>query len=172
MNLGQMALVVGALMLFGIVKSNFQSTVRQDSEILGSNREMQNAISIARGLFDEIQRKAFDVACTNSRVVRLSDLSSIGPASGEVYPNFNDIDDFNGSVFRSPAPGATALNWAAIPRALRNTEGFTATVRVEYVNPENPQVVTFSRTWAKRVTITVSNRYANQSLVQQYVAAY
>ena len=172
MNLGQMALVIGAMMLFGIVKNNFQRTVLHDVNVMGTNREQQNAISISRGLFDEIQRRAYDLACTNKRVVRLSDLSSLGPASGEVYPYFNDIDDFNGSVFRSPTPGATVTNWSVIPRALRNTEGYTATVKVEYVNPDNPEQVTSSYTWAKRVTITVTNRYSGESVVTRYVAAY
>ena len=169
MSTGQMALVIGALMLFGIVKSNFQSAVIHNTDIIGSNREMQNAITISRGIFDEIQRRAYDVACVNKKVVRLSDLSSIGPASGEYYPAFNDVDDFNGSVFISPAPGA---NLNATPRALRSTEGFTVRVRVDYVDPNNPETVTVSRTWAKRVTITVTNEYSRYSLTQRYIAAY
>jgi hypothetical protein len=172
MNLGQMAMVIGAMMLVGIVKNNFQRAVLQDQDVLGTNRESQNAIAIARGLFDEIQRKAFDLACTNQRVVKLNDLSTCGPASYESYPNFNDIDDFEGSVFESPRPGVTVANWNVYPRALRNTEGFKAAVRVQYVNPDNPEQVVSGPTWSKRVTITVTNSFSKDTLVQRYVAAY
>jgi hypothetical protein len=170
-----MMLVICAFMLLGVVRNNFNNTVDQDYRTVDRNVQKQQAVTILRSIMDEIQTRKYDVVCTQKKVVKLTDLSTLGPAFGEYYPNFNDVDDFNGSVFRSPiGTGYTGtVNLATTPRSLWNTEGYTVRCTVDYVDPENPTVVKTSKTWAKRVTVAVSSRYfPGDTLKQSYIATF
>ncbi len=169
MNTGQMAMVIGAFMLFGVVSNNFQRLVLDSTESLDSNTNMQSAITIARSMMDEITSKPFDVSFTAKKVGRLSDLGSCGRASGEYYPNINDCDDYHGLTFVSPPRGTTP---STTPRCLWGTEGDTIRCFVQYVSQTNPQQTVTGVSWAKRVTVTVTSRYSTYPLTMSHVVTY
>jgi len=171
MGTGQMMLVIGAFTIFGIVKLNYQDLTMQSSELLDSNMYLQTSSSIARSMMEEIRQYDFDAALANKSVIKLSDLTSCGAGSGEKYPNFNDLDDFHRSSFSSPASGDT-LPKPNLPPCLWGTEGYQVDVNVEYVDPANPDTKSSSRTFAKRVTVTVSNIYSEYNHTSSFVATY
>ena len=62
--------------------------------------------------------------------------------SGEAYPNFNDVDDYNGYTKTD----------ATMPSAV-----FNVSCSVVYVNPATPDVTSYSQTWTKKITVTVTS---------------
>jgi len=173
MNTGQMMLVIGAFGLFGMISTNMRMATFQGSQSITTNVHSQEAITIARSILDAMQTKPFDFICNTKQVVRLSDLtpsSGLGPAYGEYYPAFNDVDDFNNQVYRSPNPGMTPS--PSLPDALRSTEGYTVKCDVKYVTPSNPNIVSSTATFSKRATVTVYNKFSSDTLRMSYIAAY
>jgi hypothetical protein len=150
---------------------NFRALVFDSEEQLDTNSYTQQATTIGRQLIDEMLRYKFDANINPSNpVVRLEDLTSCGPGSGEVYPTWTDMDDFHGSVFTSPAPGAAVTS--ATPPCLVGTEGYTVRVGVTYVYPDNPTVATYNRTWAKRIDLVISNKFSDDTVRMSYVRAF
>lgn len=175
MSTGQMMMAVGAIMLFGIVGTNMRQTLSDSDTVTQTNTMTQEAIIIGRAMMDEICSKPFDAAVATAymsgkKIVRLTDLTSCGPGYGEIYPNYSDMDDFHGSVFLSPQPGVSATS--STPRCLRNTEGYRVNCVVEYVNLAVPETKSNTVSWAKRVRLTISNRYSEDTLRISNVVAY
>lgn len=170
MNTGQMMLTIAAFMLLGLVMLNFRTANFQSEEVLDGNEYTQKAVAIGRSLIEEIKTKVYDQKLVSAKIVRLTDFSSCGPAPIEKYPDFPDVDDFHGSVFRSPAPGTTPTN--TTPKCLWDTWGYTVAVRVQFVWPNNPDVETTTRTFAKRVQLRISNEFTDEVVIMSYIAAF
>ncbi|MCB2204183.1 hypothetical protein KQI65_05490 [bacterium] len=170
MNTGQMALTIGAFMLLGMVMLNFRGLNFQNEDVLNTNTYSQQSVAIGRTMIEEIQKYPFDAACNSKKIIRLEDLTSCGPGGGDIYPNMNDLDDFHGSVFRSPNPGETPTS--AIPKCLWGTEGFTVRCDVRYVQEWNPAQTSYSRTWFKLVTLVISNAFSEDTVTMSYLATY
>jgi Flp pilus assembly protein TadG len=158
MNTGQMLLILGALVLFSLLLPSINQTILyNDRTLIASNAEMA-AMSIAQRLLAEAGTKEFDVACITGPVLmpnQLTSASHLGPASGETYPNFNDLDDFDGLSI------VDSLTFPSVP--------FTVTAQVDYVNPNNPTVVVGSPTFLKRLQVMVSGAYLINPMSEQPV---
>ncbi len=170
MNTGQMLLTIAAFMLLGVVMLNFRSANFQNEEVLDGNEYTQKAVAIGRSMIEEMQEKVFDQLLVSKKIVRLEDLTYCGPAYTEKYPNFYDVDDFHGSVFRSPAAGVTATS--TTPKCLWGTWGYTVSIRVEFVSPTNPTIVSATRTFAKRATLRISNEFSTDTVIMSFIAAH
>ena len=112
MNLGQMLMVVGAIVLLGILVLNANSTVYQANDTMYTSEFGVTAISLATSLVEESMGKMFDrvVAPVNASAVYdstlLTGVGSLGPDASETesyrgktpgYPHdFDDFDDVNG----------------------------------------------------------------------------
>ncbi|MEJ2195754.1 MAG: hypothetical protein P8X73_12975, partial [Ignavibacteriaceae bacterium] len=70
--------------------------------------------------------------------------ASLGHSGAEVYPNYNDIDDFNGYSRGVSAPHA---------------ENYEVSCVVQYVDGDNPDKVVNTQTFYKKVTVTVTSPY-------------
>jgi len=166
-----MALAIVAFMLLGIVTMNFRVMNFQNEDILNSNEYSQKAVAIGRSLFEEMSQKPFDAAiAAGKRITKTSDLTACGPGSGEVYPNFNDFDDFHRSVFVSPATGTTPTS--TTPKCLWDTWGYTVAVTVQYVSESNPEQPSNTYTFAKRATLRISNEFSADTVFMSYVTTY
>jgi hypothetical protein len=173
MSSGQMALTIGAFMLLGIVAMNYRALVFDSDTVLDTNNYTQMSLAIGRSMIDEVARRSFDLATTTKTVVYLSDLtapSGMGPASGEYYPTFNDVDDFNNSVFTSPAKGATPTS--STPHCLWNTTGYKIALKVYYVDLNTPSVKATTTTWAKRVDLVISNARSADTTRMTYISTF
>jgi len=88
------------------------------------------------------------VVCLSVPPVTPSQLTApgaLGPAGGETYPNFNDLDDFN--------------NLSLVDSTSLPSVQFTISAQVVYVNPNNPSQVSGSQTFAKRLRVTVTSPF-------------
>jgi hypothetical protein len=145
-------LSLGALLLLSLVSLRFNSAVLENSTIETENKVYLTAFSLANDLIEEIKSKAFDAATVNFPTTDPSDLTpanSLGHASNEVYPNFNDIDDFDRYERTVDAPHA---------------ENYHVTCVVFYVSEYNPDYMVMTQTFYKRVEVTVTSPYMKKAI--------
>jgi hypothetical protein len=147
MNTGQSLLGIGALLMFSLVSLNFNSTVLQNTTVEVENKVYLTAFSLADDLIEEIKQKAFDAATIDFPTTNPESLTgpyNLGHGDWENYPNYNDIDDFNGFVKAVSAPHAENYNVSCV---------------VRYVDGDNPDNVVWTQTFYKKVIVTVSSPY-------------
>lgn len=147
MNTGQSLLSIGALLSFSLVSLNFNSSVLQNTTVEVENKVYLTGFSLADDLLEEVKQKAFDAATINFPTTNPASLTapnSLGHSHTEVYPNYNDIDDFNGFVRGVSAPHA---------------ENYEVSCVVQYVDGDDPDNVVNTQTFYKKVTVTVTSPY-------------
>ena len=167
-NTGQTLLVLGSLVLFSLVLPSLNQTILyNDRTLVATNAEM-TAISLAQKFLAEAGTKAFDTACVGAEPTSPSQLTSpfsLGPGMGETYPNFNDLDDFDGLAITD------SITFPSVP--------FNITAVVNYVNPLSPTTVVAFQTWTKRMQVTVTSPWlinpasgTNVTITMEQVYAY
>lgn len=140
-----------------LVMLQFNSSVLESSTVDLENKVYLTAFSLADDLIEEIKQKAFDANTINFPTTDPTDLTSayaLGKGWWEVYPNFNDIDDFNYYVRSVSAPHA---------------EKYKVSCRVYYVDPDDPDRVVWTQTFYKKVVISVSSPYMRKSIDLSFV---
>jgi hypothetical protein len=153
----QMMLVIGASMLLSVHIININRSVLMSDEQMSDAEYTMAATSIGQSLLHEIASKSFDEATVNDELADdalYTQPASLGPSLGESYPNFNDVDDFNGF--------GTTLS---TPR----TGEFTVRCRVHYVDPATPEMVSASVTHTKKIIVQLrSQRLQNPVTLTYY----
>jgi len=145
MNTGQMLITVAAMVLLATLILRMNNTFSNSTDTVYDSKFAILATSLGNSIIEEASDKSFDEATDSIAVSSLNDLTpsgSLGPESGEVYPNFNDVDDYNGFVKVD----------STLPSAV-----FKATCKVDYVNPNSPEVTSTARTWTKRISVTITS---------------
>ncbi len=143
MNGGQMMITIGALMLLSIVILRVNTGNLNTQEVLLDNKIEILATSVGNSFIEEAFTKEFDEYTVSMPAELLSNLkpaNNLGP-EGESYPNFDDMDDFNGLDITKTIPGV---------------DDFNIKCKVDYVNPINPEIPSLSRTWNKKITVRVT----------------
>lgn len=135
-------ITIGALFLLSLVILRVTRGFLNTDEVLLDSKLGVMAVSVASSLLEEISGKAFDEKTNKEAVNSLPELSNTLGPDGEVYPFFDDIDDYNG--FKK--------NDNSIPAA-----EFIDSVSVVYVDITNLNVPSASKTWNKKVTVFVSS---------------
>lgn len=153
----QSMLSLGALMIFGMISLRFDSAVLQNVEVEVENKVYLTAFSLADDLLEEIKQKAFDQQTVSFKSISPSALTSpqnLGKELGEVWPNFNDIDDYN--------------NYTK-PVSLPHAEKYTVTSKVSYVDATNQELISGSQTYFKRVDLFVDSPYLKHQIKLSYI---
>jgi hypothetical protein len=118
------------------------------------------ATAVGQQLMDEVSSKEFDENTINNFIREISGFTaadSLSPESGESYPFFDDVDDFNGF---SRVDSTSRLG------------NFSSSVVVNYVDPVNPDVTQNTRTKMKKITINVTSSYLVGTLQLHYYSSY
>ncbi len=150
-------LTIGALLLFSLVSLNFNSTVLSNTTVEVENKVYLTAFSLADDLIEEIKQKAFDAATLDFPTTDPSTLTAtnnLGHGWWETYPDYNDIDDFNGFVQSVSAPHA---------------EGYEITCVVQYVDGDDPDQIVSTQTFYKKVTVTVDSPYLRNPIQLSHI---
>lgn len=170
MHTGQMLLVLGAIVIFSMIVLNVNKALLNSTEMSLEAESTVTATTLAQSIITEITSKAFDTYTANSTVESVDELTSaygLGRAWSENitvddtnlddYSDLNDIDDFNGhsDVVNTPRFG-----------------DYTLSMEVKYVNPSNPDQVVYTRTWMKRIKVTVTGPSLEQPLTLYYYSSY
>ena len=153
MNGNQSLFSLGALLLFSLISMRFNSTLLENSTVETENKVYLTAFSLADDLIEEIKQKAFDAATVKFPTTNPEDLTSaysLGPGGWEYYPNYNDIDDFNGYIRPVNAPHA---------------ENYSVICEVCYVDADNPDQKVMTQTFYKRVRVTITSPYMRSPIV-------
>ncbi len=147
MNGIQTILTIGGMMLLALISLQFNSSVLQSSTADLNNKVYLTAFSIVDNLIEEIKGKSFDqttVNLTTTNPASLTPVANLGPDSGEVYPNFNDVDDYNGFKDTTAAP---------------YFETYYVSCSVQYVDSSDQDIVSNVPTFYKKVNVTVTSPY-------------
>ncbi len=176
MNLGQMMMVIGAILMLGVLILNANSTIYQTNDIMYTSEFGVTAISLSTSITEEAMGKMFDKVVTDSNSAVLLDSTlltlpgSLGPdlAENESYRgsvvgtrDFNDFDDFNNLkiCYHSEVPAdvdATPGYLQVIVPGIRAK--YYVSCVVQYVNPPNLDAAyTLRQTWHKKMTVTVTS---------------
>lgn len=148
----QSMLAIGAVVLFSLISIRFNSSVLQNMTVEVENKVYLTAFSLADDLIEEIKQKAFDQKTVQFQAIAVSQLSdTMGPDAGEVWPNFNDIDDYNGYNKK-----------VALPHA----EGYTVTCKVFYVDADGTKS---GKSYYKKVEIQVTSKYLSSPLFMSFI---
>lgn len=150
-------LSLGALLLLSLVSLRFNTAVLENSTIETENKVYLTAFSLANDLIEEIKRKAFDAATVDFPTTDPYDLTSpfsLGHAYNEIYPNFNDIDDYDRYERTVSAPHA---------------EKYSIRCSVFYVNEFNPDYKVMMQTFYKRVEVTVASPYMKKAIKLSFI---
>ena len=151
----QSLLSLGALILLAILSLNFNSGVLRNSTIEIEDKVYLTAFSLADDLIEEIKEKAFDEKTLDFQAIAVNQLTPpnmLTYESGESWPNFDDIDDYNGYVKLVDLPHA---------------EGYDLTCKVNYVDSDGNDITTQS--YFKKVTITVTSKYMSQPFYISFI---
>jgi hypothetical protein len=161
MGTGQTLLTIMAMMML----SRMVLSVNNENAQSGGSIEMAayriTATSLGTSVIEEATGLAFD---EKSDTVGISTPSSftaataLGPESGEVYPHFDDFDDFNG-LHRIDSLSGSAI--------------FVTDVTVQYVNINNNVItVANTQTYNKQITVKVSSKWMTDTLKFYNIMSY
>lgn len=158
----QSFLSIGAIALVAVISLRFNEAVLQNSSIEVENKVYLTAFSLADDLIEEIKEKAFDATTVNfptTDSLTLTPPAKLGidpMAIGgfEVYPAYDDIDDYNGYVRNISAPHA---------------EDYEISCLVWYVSPVNQNLFSNVQTFYKRVEVTVTSPYMNYPVKLSFI---
>jgi len=142
----QMMLSIVAMIFLSMLILNVHSSTSDKLIILYSNESVIEATGIVQAVFEEIQTKAYDEATTTSAAkerTMLTPVESLGRDTDEyVYSDFDDIDDYDEYELTDTA----------------NVMGtFELAVLVRYAEETEPYDTTNTRTYMKRVDISITN---------------
>lgn len=150
-------LSMGSMLILSLTSMNFNSSVLENSTVQIENKVALTAFSLADDLIEEIKGKSFDEVTKPfpvSNPANLTPADSLGPETGETYKEFDDIDDYNGYSKSVNAPHA---------------EDYRVVCLVQYVDGDNPDVVSSTQTFYKKVTVTVTSPYMKNSVSLSYI---
>ena len=148
----QTMLTIAGMVILALISLRFNSTVLNTSDSQTQNKIYLTAFSIADNLIEEIKGKSFDqttLEFPTTNPASLTPPSLLGPDPGEVYPNFNDVDDYNGYQDTLTAP---------------YFETYYISCSVNYVNSNDPDAVSSTQTFYKKVTVTVSSPFLSHNV--------
>lgn len=155
----ELLLLLGAITVFGTAALNVKRfTVDQNEAMLQRQFEIY-AVALAQSFIEEAKVKKFDANATDPSSPDLNDFTNppaLGPEMGENYANFNDVDDYDGfSKIDSTSLGE-----------------FSVALQTGYVQEANPGVVVNTRTFYKKMTVTVTHGFLKAPVTLTYIFGY
>lgn len=161
MNTGQTLLVTIGLLLFTIFILTVYRTTTSRFAFAIANEALLTGTGIAQSLIDEITLKNFDEKTISGIVSTPDSLTptiSLGPETGESdVTKYDDIDDYN--------------NYKRT-ETLSRLGNFVSWVKVYYVNPNSPDVMSLTRTFAKKIEVFVQNSFVTDTIKMYRIVTY
>ena len=156
MEQSELLLVLGAIVIFGLISLSVNQHILVNSDAVYGQQAELYAVSVAQRYIEEAKMKAFDENAINNSVGAPSSFTNPGKDGGETYPLFDDVDDFNN--FSSTLTELGTMN---------------VSITVGYVTDANlDSIVVGTKTYYKKMTVTVQSDYLNHAVEANYVFAY
>jgi hypothetical protein len=155
----ELLLLLGAIVVFGTAALNAKRFIVDQNESMLQRQFEVYAVSLAQSFVEEASAKTFDTNGTNPSSPDpddFTDPAALGPEAGEVYPGFNDVDDYDGFT-KTDSSGLGA---------------FKVNVQVGYVQETNPNLVVNAKTFYKKLTVTVTQGFLKAPVSLNYIFGY
>ena len=147
MGKGDIILVIGGFVLLSIFAISLNSAMIDNQVVLYQSEHILNALAIAQKYIEEAEALRFDENKAGTIPSSFTYASKLGPDSGEQYPFFDDLDDFNGFAYLDTLSGNIS---------------YTINISVDYVTLNNPDNATSTRTYFKRMIVKVSSPFLKE----------
>ncbi|MBA4251070.1 MAG: hypothetical protein C0425_06175 [Chlorobiaceae bacterium] len=160
MSTGQSLLTLFGIMMLSMLALRLNSTLLITQDTMQNSKFGLLAVSLATSYLEEANRKAFDeitLAQEITTVTQLTAVNALGPEIGEVYPDFDDFDDFNNLIRVDDT----------MPSAI-----FNIRANVVYTTTANPNSTSATRTYHKRINLTISSPSMTDTLRFSTVYSY
>jgi hypothetical protein len=170
--MGSHILTIGALFLLGVFLLSANGLLADSSRLADENEYCLTSISIAQSIIDEAKAKSFDETTTTGNVPVATDLSpSLGPDASETIAATDTLS--NGS-FRSSSVFDDVDDYNGYHRQVSTSRvgGYDVRVSVNYASLTAPDSVSPTRTFCKRMVVTVTNPYMTGPIQLSYAFAY
>ncbi|MBE0643622.1 MAG: hypothetical protein IH600_06045 [Bacteroidetes bacterium] len=140
-----MMLVLGAMVLLSILALNINRATLFSDEQMAQSEYIIAATAVGQTLISEAASKPFDVATVTNEKAPLTSFtapSGLGRLTSEVYPDFNDFDDYHRLTVNVSTPRAGTFRLSCL---------------VDYVDPATPNKTSSICTRTKRLRVTVDS---------------
>lgn len=163
----QMLLALGALFLLSLIIVNTSRTTLLTEDVMYDSNFGITATSIASSIIEDASKKRFDniFYIDSSTVYNASDFTpagALGIEAGETSTDpktFNDFDDYDGySTIDTTMAKQTAI--------------FDIGCSVNYVAADNPDGISTSQTFHKKITVRVWSESMKDTIVMSSVFSY
>jgi hypothetical protein len=169
MNTGQSILTLLAMLLLSTLVLRVNSTLLNSGNTVTNAKLGLTAISLAQSRLEEIKSKAFDNKTVGTVVSSTSSLTSSStkePDNG-TYPNFNDVEDYNGfsykdTVIINPHLSRDSTNWII----------FNELDSVVYVSSSSPDQISSSQTWNKKIIVKIWQKQMTDTIKVSTIFSY
>ena len=151
---------MGAIVLLSTITLRVNTSNLMNETIRDEAQYGVLATSIATSIIEEATSKSYDESSDSTSVSSLGELTlagSLGPESGETYATFDDFDDYNGFTKRD----------STMPSAI-----FDISCEVMYIHPSNIKVKYHSQYWHKKINVTVSSPFAQDTFKTSSIFSY
>ncbi len=165
MGTGQMLITVGAMILLSIIILSINQGYLVNTEVMLDAKFDLLATSLAISFVEDANGLAFDENTSGgTTILNVSQLSSIGADSPEYYnsredTDFNDFDDYDGLHVE--------YNDTTLKSAIYHID-----CEVGYITDINPDVFTASKTWYKKLNVTVFSPSMTDTIRMSTVMSY
>ncbi len=151
----EMFLVLGAMLFFTMTSLSVNRFCLNNHEVMMQSEFDYYAISLAQGIIEEVKTREFDSAIVFGTAVNLpQDFTyPLGPRHDEYYPNFNDVDDYNGLILDITAE----VNGPKV--------NYRVQVSVGYVEEYDLNTIVTYETFYKKVTVKVTSDYIAGTMI-------
>ena len=157
----QLLLATGALFILTLLILLFYQTSAEQTSVSVENEAILAGSGIAQSVIAEIQKRSYDENTVTKYADCIDSLtltSSLGPDSGEVFlTQFDDVDDFD--------------NYSIVESSTRLRD-YNLSVSVDYVDIMNPNNISFSRTFCKRIEVSIISLYLPDTLKLYHIKGY
>ncbi len=173
MNTGQMLLTIGAIFLLSTVILNVNRGLLTTNTTMISNRYGIMATSLATSMIERAISKAFDEKTDTTEVTSLNQLTlpqnlGLDAVESRVDPNIlDDFDDFNCYRF-IPQRDSLILDVNDPTKKIY----FNIYCMVDYVNQDNPDIISSQRTWHKKLRVMVTSEAMEDTIIMSTVYSY
>ncbi|MFQ5675910.1 MAG: hypothetical protein ACE5G1_08450 [bacterium] len=155
----ELLLVLGAVILFGVALIAANTGMVSQNEDSFKREFEHYALSLAKSYIEEARAKPFFDEALNGGTPAVPDsftaVADLGP-DGENYPNYDDVDDFNG-----------------LSRIDTARSDYSVTIQVGYVDEPNWETFVTFKTRFKTMKVSVTeNHYLNATVQLNEVFAY
>ena len=160
MGYRELLLVLMGIGLFSLLTTQTNVNMANGREAMQEVEIQHLAVSVARQFIEEARAKQYDAVLSFLDEDDITDPSvftgSLGHGGHESYPNFNDVDDFHN------------FNQTIYVQGI----DFQVSIEVIYINDSDPTSPAGTKTYFKKMAVTVNSGYLPGSITFKQVFSY